>query len=184
MGATQEEEIRPAWPSDAEAIRLIYGPVVTTSSIFFEEEVPSREEMVQRMGSRPKLPWLVAESGGEVVGFAYASHCRTRPAYRWSAEFSVYVAEAHRGRGIGRRLYERLISEVRDLGYVSLFAGIALPNPASVDLHEGPGLSTYRCVPNVGFKRGDWHRVGWWSLPLLPTPPPAPPEPREWKVES
>jgi L-amino acid N-acyltransferase YncA len=184
VSTTPEAAIRPAQDSDADAIRVIYGPVVTATSISFKDEVPSREEIVRRMGSRPTLPWLVAGSGAEVVGFAYASHYRTRPAYRWSAECSVYVAETHRRRGIGRRLYQRLITEVRDLGYASLFAGIALPNPASVDLHETLGFRPVGVFPNVGFKRGGWHGVGWWSLPLLPVPPSAPAEPREWRIES
>lgn len=183
-GGTPQPEIRPARTSDAEAIRAIYGPIVTSSSISFEESVPSMEEIVRRMTSRPRLPWLVAVVGDEVAGFAYASTHRARPAYRWSAECSVYVSERSRGSGIGRQLYERLIAEVRDLGYASLFAGIALPNPASVTLHERLGFRSIGVFPDVGFKLGGWHDVGWWALPLHPEPPVRPPDPREWAIDT
>ena len=117
------------------------------------------------------------------MGYACAREHKVRPAYRWSAECSVYVAEANRGHGIGRRLYERLVAEVRDLGYVSMFAGVALPNPASVSLHEGLGFRPIGVFPHVGYKLAAWHDVGWWVLPLHPELPADPPEPREWRLE-
>jgi L-amino acid N-acyltransferase YncA len=179
---TGDAEIRPARASDAEAIRTIYGLVVASSATSFEENVPSRQEIVRRMTSPPRMPWLVAVDGGHVVGYAHASPHRARPAYRWSAECSVYVAEPHRGTGMGRRLYERLIPELRGLGYASVFAGIALPNPASVRLHERLGFRPIGVFPNVGFKFGNWHDVGWWSLSLHAMPPAQPSEPLEWSV--
>jgi L-amino acid N-acyltransferase YncA len=183
-GGSRNAEIRPARTSDAEAIRAIYGPIVTSSSISFEESVPSMEEIVRRMTSRPGLPWFVAAAVEEIAGFAYSSPHRARPAYRWSAECSVYVSETYRGSGIGRQLYERLIMEVRDLGYASLFAGIALPNPASVTFHERLGFRSIGVFPNVGFKHGGWHDVGWWALPLHTEAPARPPDPREWAIET
>ena len=96
----------------------------------------------------------------------------------------MYVSATSRGNGIGLHLYERLIAEVRDLGYVSLFAGIALPNPASVVLHERLGFRSIGVFPNVGFKRGGWHDVGWWVLPLHPVPPARPPDPQEWVIDT
>jgi phosphinothricin acetyltransferase len=153
---------------------------VTKTASSFEEEVPSLGEIARRMSSRPRLPWLVAESDGEVVGYAYASRHRSRAAYRWSAECSVYVADGHRGRGVGRLLYERLIHEVHVLGYLSLFAGIALPNGASVRLHEALGFRPIGVFPNVGFKQGAWHDVGWWVLSSRREPPVDPDEPRGW----
>jgi L-amino acid N-acyltransferase YncA len=175
--------IRPARSSDAEAIRDIYEPVVNGTFITFEEVAPATEEIVRRMRSRPRLPWLVAETADGVVGYACARQHKARPAYRWSAECSVYVAEAHRGHGVGRRLYERLVAEVRNLGYVSMFAGVALPNPASVSLHEGMGFRPVGVFPHVGYKLRAWHDVGWWILPLLPELPAEPPEPRAWGIE-
>lgn len=125
------------------------------------------------------LPWLVAEVTGNVVGFAYACRHRLRSAYRWSADCSVYVAPQHRGRAVGRVLYERLFVELRELGYVSLFAAVALPNPISVGLHESLGFRTVGVFRNVGYKSGEWHQVGWWHRPLR-DPPESPQGPREW----
>ena len=174
--------IRPVRDEDVEEIRAIYDTVVTDTSISFEEVTPGRDEFLRRITSRPTLPWLVAESEGVVVGYAYASRHRERSAYRWSAEGSVYVAEARRGTGVGRLLLERLIAELRDLGYVSLLAGITLPNPPSVRLHESLGFRPAGVLPEVGFKHAAWHDVGWWSLRLAPTLPAEPAEPREWRT--
>lgn len=79
-------------------------------------------------------------------------------------------------------LYERLISEMRELDYVSLLAGIALPNPASVRLHEGLGFWPVGVYPSIGFKKGAWHDVGWWILQLLSAAPADPLEPRSWRA--
>ena len=133
--------IRPATAEDADRLRRIYAAVVADTAISFEESPPDADEMSRRMVAEPRLPWLVADRGGQVAGYAYAALHRQRPAYRWSAECSVYVDAAHRSQGVGRLLYERLIEEVRGLGYVSLFAGIALPNPGSVALHEAVGFA-------------------------------------------
>jgi L-amino acid N-acyltransferase YncA len=141
---------------------------------------PGHDELARRMSSRPRLPWLVAESQGHLLGYAYASRHHDRAAYRWSADCSVYLAEASRGRGVGGLLVERLIAELRGLGYVSLFAGIALPNPPSVRLHETLGFRPVGVFANMGFKLGAWHDVGWWSLQLIPVLPDTPTEPREW----
>jgi phosphinothricin acetyltransferase len=183
VDAAETFEIRPAGDGDADAIRTIYGAAVTGSVASFEETPPDRDEIVRRMTSRPGLPWLVAVSDAEVVGYAFASRHRQRTAYRWSADCSVYVAATHRRSGAGRRLVERLIAEMRSLDYVSLFAGIALPNAASVGLHEALGFRSVGVFPSAGFKHGAWHDVGWWSLQLAP-PPLDPVEPREWRAES
>ena len=158
--------VRAATPADTVAIAAIYAPVVTGTAISFEEEPPSPDEISRRMVAGPRLPWLVADDGGRVAGYAYASAHRARPAYRWSADCSVYLDPRYRGRGVGRLLYERLISEVRALGYRSLLAGIALPNPASVGLHEAVGFQPVGVFRHVGYKHGAWRDVGWWQLDL------------------
>jgi NAD(P)-dependent dehydrogenase (short-subunit alcohol dehydrogenase family) len=111
-----------------------------------------------------------------VVGYAYASPHRSREAYRWAIEVSAYVDEEHRGRGLGGRLYDVLLDEVRALGLVSAYAGITLPNEASVALHEGRGFSHVGTFPRAGFKHGKWHDVGWWyrALTTSTDPPEAP----------
>jgi phosphinothricin acetyltransferase len=172
--------IRPAAPQDAEAMSAIYAPVVATTAISFEESPPGPAEISRRILAVPRLPWLVAEDSGRVAGYAYASAHRQRAAYRWSADSSVYLDPEFRSRGLGRLLYERLIGEVAGLGYVSLFAGIALPNAASVGLHEALGFRPVGVFRNAGFKDGAWRDVGWWQRPLRDAPP-APDEPRAWQ---
>lgn len=172
--------IRAAAPEDAGAISAIYAPLVGTTAISFEESPPDPAEISRRMLGRPRLPWLVAEDSGRVAGYAYASAHRQRPAYRWSADSSIYLDPEFHSRGLGRLLYERLIGEVRELGYMSLFAGIALPNAASVGLHEALGFQPVGVFRNVGFKHGSWRDVGWWQRPLRDVPP-APDEPRAWQ---
>ena len=175
--------VRAAVPADAPAVAAIYAPVVTDTAISFEEQPPTPDEIGRRMLARPRLPWLVADDGGRVAGYAYASAHRARPAYRWSADCSVYLDPAYQGQGLGRRLYQRLITEVRDLGYRTLFAGIALPNPASVGLHEALGFTPAGVFRGVGYKLGAWRDVGWWQLPLDGTGSGADPaEPRAWRA--
>jgi len=152
--------VRAATTADAESVAAIYPPMVTGTAISFEETAPGPEEIGRRMLASPRLPWLVADDAGRVVGYAYASTHRQRPAYRWSADCSVYLDPAYRARGLGRLLYERLIREVRDLGYMSLFAGIALPNEPSVGLHQAVGFRPAGVFRNVGYKLGAWRDVG------------------------
>lgn len=159
----------------------IYGPVVTDSVVSFEELPPDEAEITRRMRTRPRLPWLVAEETDRVAGYAYASAHRLRSAYRWSADCSIYLGLEHRGRGVGRLLYTRLLAEVAALGYVTVFAGIALPNPASVALHEGLGFTPVGVFRSVGYKHGAWQDVGWWRQRLR-EPPPSPAEPGEWPL--
>jgi L-amino acid N-acyltransferase YncA len=174
--------VRAAAPEDAEAISGIYAPVVAATAISFEETPPAPAEITRRMMASPRLPWLVAAGpAGRIAGYAYASAHRARAAYRWSADSSVYLDPEFRCRGVGRLLYEHLIGEVRELGYLSLFAGIALPNPASVGLHEALGFQPVGVFRNVGYKHGAWRDVGWWQRPLR-DPPPAPDEPRAWQA--
>lgn len=172
-------QIRAAIPRDAAAIWSIYAPFVTNTAASFEESAPDQGEITARMLARPRLPWLVALDAGTVIGYAYASRHRQRPAYRWSAECSAYISPGHQRRGVGNLLYRRLIADVADLGYVSLFAGISLPNEASVGLHEAMGFERVGVFRNVGYKSGSWRDVGWWQRPLGDLPQ-APAEPREW----
>jgi L-amino acid N-acyltransferase YncA len=159
--------IRVASLSDAEAVAAIYAPYVLHTAISFEEQPPSPEEMASRITQTLHiLPFLVCERDGAVIGYAYAGPHGARPAYRWSANISVYVDQAAQRGGAGRSLYSELISILRRQGFHALFAGIALPNEKSVGLHEAIGfkhLGTYR---EVGFKHGAWHDVGYWRLGL------------------
>ncbi|MBX2802406.1 MAG: GNAT family N-acetyltransferase [Myxococcales bacterium] len=168
--------VREASEADADAIAAIYAPYVDTP-ISFEAVAPGAVQFRRRMALvQAEYPWLLACEGERVLGYAYASKHRMRPAYRWSVEVSAYVAaDAHR-RGIGRRLYTTLFELLRLQGFAMAYAGITLPNPASVGLHEALGFRAVGVYPNVGFKRGVWHDVGWWHLQLgeLGQTPPLP----------
>lgn len=159
-------KLRPATVDDAAAIAAIYAPVVERTTISFEEIAPSAAQMRERIGEiARRFPWYVADDGG-VSGYAYGSAHRSRAAYRWSVDVSVYVAEDARGRGIGRLLYAKLLAELQSLGYRNAFAGIALPNDASIALHRSFGFELVGIYRNVGFKFGAWHDVAWWQLKL------------------
>lgn len=180
METPADHSIRPARRTDAERIAEIYAEFVETSAATFEEQAPTGAEMLQRMEARPRLPWLVAVDAADVVvGFAYAGPHHVRSAYRWSVNCSVYLHESAQGRGVASALYGELVAIVRDLGYVTLFAGVALPNDASVALHERLGFRPVGVYPHSGFKLGRWLDVGWWWLPLR-DPPEQPREPAEW----
>jgi phosphinothricin acetyltransferase len=162
--------IRPAVAEDAESILAIYGPVVQNTPISFELEPPSVEEMRRRIvDTLAKFPWLVGVQDGELLGYAYGSLHHQRPAYQWAVDVSVYVhPQAHR-RGVGRALYSSLLEILRLQGYATVCAGIALPNAASVGLHEAMGFEPVGVYRHVGYKLGAWHDVGWWQLDLRQT---------------
>jgi len=167
--------IRLATAADALAIQSIYAPFVAASPVSFETVVPSAEEMVARIeATLAHFPWLV-EDDGQVRGYAYASRHRDRLAYRWSVDVTAYVAEGGRRKGTARRLYDALFRLLVFQGFVTAYAGITLPNPASVGLHEAMGFRHIGTYTGVGFKDGAWRDVGWWQLKLMP----APAKPRE-----
>lgn len=159
--------IRPATTADAAAIQAIYAPFVSETPVSFEEDVPSVEEMAHRIQQvQLKLPWLVCEEEGELLGYAYATPHRARAAYRWSVDVTVYTGPKARRKGVGRSLYTELLRQLTELGYFNAFAGITLPNDASVGLHEAMGFERIATYRNVGFKCGRWHDTGWWQKTL------------------
>src|SRR5436190_12451870 len=125
-----------------------------------------------------QFPWLVFDNDGAVLGYAYASAYRPRPAYQWSAEVSVYVDAGARRSGVGRKLYDRLFSTLAQQGYFNAYAVITLPNPASVALHESSGFAPAGVLHNVGYKLGRWHDIGYWQHEIQPhRDPSGPPVP-------
>jgi L-amino acid N-acyltransferase YncA len=159
--------VRLATTGDAEIVRRIYTPIVEKTPISFEEAPPSTGEIERRIeNTMRETPWLVCESEGSVLGYAYAGRFRPRTAYQWTVEVTVYVDAAHRGKGIARRLYGSLLGCLRLQGYHTALAVIALPNEASVALHEGLGFVPVGLIPKIGYKLGRWHDVGWWRLVL------------------
>ncbi len=170
--------VRMADPErDADAVAAIYRPAVEASIATFEVVPPDAAEMSRRMAAiLARTPWLVMDDGKAAVGYAYAGPHRERPGYRWSVDISVYVAADLHGRGLGRRLYDELLAILRRQGFVNAYAGIALPNPASVALHEGIGMKLVGVYERVGFKFGAWHDVAWYGM-RLSDPAGVPPEP-------
>jgi len=167
--------IRMATVSDGAAAAAIYRPYVTDAATSFEVEPPSADDMARRIGSVLALaPWLIYE---DALGYAYASRHHERAAYQWSVDVAVYVRAGHHRRGIGRALYDVLFPLLRLQGFFAAHAGVTLPNPGSVGLHEAFGFRPVGVYPAVGWKRGAWHDVGWWQLPLQPRPPAPPPPP-------
>jgi phosphinothricin acetyltransferase len=163
-----EVEIRLAGPDrDAAAVAAIYGAAVEHTLASFEVVPPDAAEIAGRMRTvLARTPWLVAVADDEVVGYAYAAIHRERAGYRWSVDVSAYVHEDHRGRRIGRSLYDRLIPLLRRQGFANAYAGIALPNPASVALHEAIGMRLIGVYQRVGWKAGDWLDVAWYGMRL------------------
>ena len=163
--AGDELTIRAATVVDADAVAVIYDHYVTHTIVTFEEEPVPASEMALRIRNiaDTSLPWLVAERQGTVVGYAYARPWRERRAYRFSAEITVYVVASSIGRGVGSRLYEELLPLVQARGIHAVVGVIALPNDASVALHEKFGLSKVAHLKEVGFKFGRWIDVGYWE---------------------
>jgi L-amino acid N-acyltransferase YncA len=161
--------IRLATDSDTQAIHAIYEPYVLDTPVSFELEVPSLDEIRQRITSTlTHLPWLVCQVPDGIAGYAYASIHRTRLAYQWSVDVSVYINRPYQRKGIGRALYTSLLNMLRLQGYYNAFAGITIPNVGSVGLHESMGFKPIGVYRAVGYKLGGWHDVGWWQLVLQP----------------
>lgn len=159
--------IRPAQVSDSAAMAEIYNDYVRNTTISFETEAISAQQMQQRLEQNPHLPWLLACDGqGNILGYAYASPWKPRQAYRYSVETSVYLARTAHGRGLGSLLYTHLLQELKAIGMHSAIAGIAQPNPASVALHEKMGFRRVASFAEVGFKFGTWIDVGYWQKML------------------
>ena len=164
-------KIRQATKEDTSACLHIYAPFVTDSPASFEREVPSLEEFSKRIEKCNQThAWIVAEDDTGILGYAYGSTHRGRYAYQWSAEVSVYLAESARGKGLGPKLYADLFDRLKQRGYVRAFAGITLPNDASVRFHQSFGFESIGVFSAIGYKFGKWHDVGWWQKDIVPLP--------------
>lgn len=157
--------IRSALTSDAEAIVGIYNHYVANTTITFEELPVSVEDMAGRIKDiqAAGLPWLVLEDSGQLLGYAYASKWKTRSAYRYSVEVSVYLKQGIQARGLGSRLYEALFAALVERDIHAAMGGIVLPNEPSVRLHEKFGMKQVAHFEQVGYKFGRWLDVGYWQ---------------------
>jgi phosphinothricin acetyltransferase len=166
-GLESSHVIRLCTAADAAAICEIYNPYVRDTVITFEETPVAVAEMAQRIVDvTARLPWLVAEEQGAIVGYAYATPWKVRSAYRFSVESTVYVAPGQMSRGVGTALYRELIPALRQLDVHCAVGGIALPNAASVALHEKLGFKKIGQFVEIGRKFDRWVDVGYWELIL------------------
>ena len=159
--------IREATIQDATAITAIYNYYIKNSVITFEEEQLTSDQMAQRiMNISKEYPYLVYEEEGKILGYAYATKWKERSAYRFSAEATIYLHHEEKGRGRGTKLFSALLDEIKKSTVHSLVGGIALPNPASVALHEKFGFKKLARFEQIGYKHGKWIDVGYWELIL------------------
>ena len=160
--------IRDATPADAAAIAAIYNVHVRGTIVTFELDEVDETEMSRRTADAQSrgLPWLVAVERDAIAGYAHAGPWKSRAAYARTVETSIYLADAARGRGIGKRLYAALIERLRAAGMHVAIGGAALPNPASVALHQALGFEFVGAFRETGFKFGRWIDVGYWQLRL------------------
>ncbi|HVU28773.1 MAG TPA: GNAT family N-acetyltransferase [Sphingomicrobium sp.] len=159
--------VRIAGPKDAAAIAAIYRPYVLESRFTFEIVPPDADDIEARM-MNPLHPWLVAESARRVIGYASTAPMRNRAAYRWSVETGIYLEPEAQGRGVARTLLQSHLELLEERGFVTAIAGIALPNDASVALHERLGFVLAGIERGVGFKLGQWVDVARWQRDLAP----------------
>lgn len=163
-----EVHVRAVTAADAAAIADIYNYYVADTVITFEEDSVSAPAMAARIADvqQQGLPWLVAESNTQVVGYCYATRWKVRSAYRHSVETTVYLRRGAEGRGIGKALYAALLPLLRERNVHAVIGGAALPNPASAALHAGLGFRQVATFSQVGFKQGRWVDVAYWELIL------------------
>ncbi|MEO7997308.1 MAG: N-acetyltransferase family protein [Gemmatimonadaceae bacterium] len=161
--------IRLATVADGDAIARIYRPAVIDSATSFEIVAPQGKEMGVRVErTLQRTPWLVCENGNDVVGYAYANTHHERPAYQWSVDTTVYVREDQHRTGVGRALYMSLFAILVRQGFYSAYAGITLPNEASIGLHTSIGFTPVGVYRGVGFKHGAWRDIAWLERELAP----------------
>ena len=159
-------KIRKVKQSDSSKIAQIYNHYIKNTIITFEEQEVSQDEISSRIEnvlSEP-LPWIVAENGGNIAGYAYAAKWKTRSAYRYAVESTVYLDKESVGKGIGTLLYKELLSKLKKSEMHVVIGGIALPNPSSIALHEKNGFKKVAHFKEAGIKFNKWIDVGYWQL--------------------
>jgi L-amino acid N-acyltransferase YncA len=163
--------IRLLHEHDAAGTLEVYRPYVEDTAISFEYETPSLEEWKNRISHiTAEYPWLVCEHNGQVIGYAYASKHRTRTAYSWAVESTVYLSDKFHRLGIARILYEALFEVLRLQGYVNVYAGITMPNIKSEEFHKALGFYELGLFKKIGYKFGAWHDTKWLQLHLVDHP--------------
>ncbi|NME68601.1 arsinothricin resistance N-acetyltransferase ArsN1 family B [Flammeovirga aprica] len=159
--------IRDIQLTDAKAVAEIYNYYIENTVVTFEETALKPEDIEERILSKKEsLPWVVFEKNNEVVGYAYASEWKSRCAYKYSVESTVYLKHTEVKGGIGTQLYKELLDRLRKTEVHAVIGGIALPNEGSTKLHEKFGFEKVAQFKEVGFKFDQWVDVGYWELIL------------------
>ena len=158
--------IREAKASDARSIASIYNQYILNSAVTFEEKEVDSKTIVDRIGTNNKYKWWVFERDEILMGYAYSTKWKTRSAYRYTVESSVYVAQKHKQKGIGKALYLKLIKSLKRNGFKRILAGISLPNDESIIFHEKLGFEKVGQLEAVGYKFNRWIDVGYWELKI------------------
>lgn len=160
--------IREVIPKDVPEILDIYSPFIENTHTSFEWAIPDIDSFSKRIEKVSlKYPWLIASDSDKVIAYAYGGAHRSRKAYQWTVETSVYIAEGYRKRGIAAALYQTLFQLLRLQGYFNALAIISLPNPASIQFHQKHGFEEIGTFREAGFKRGQWHNTYWMQKRLL-----------------
>lgn len=161
--------IRLVKPEDAKDMLNIYRPIVMETATSFETNVPSEVDFKGRIATySARSPWLVAEYENKVIGYAYATNHRSRQAYQWNQEVTVYVHPDHRKQGVAKSLYTKLLEMLAAMGFSMALAIITLPNEASISFHKQLGFNHIGDMKHIGYKLGRWHDTSWWNLELQP----------------
>ncbi|WP_372935399.1 arsinothricin resistance N-acetyltransferase ArsN1 family B [Mariniphaga sediminis] len=159
--------IRDIHINDSKALAAIYNYYISHTCITFEETPVTENDIKERIQSHNlNLPWIVYEENGEIMGYAYATEWKSRSAYKFSVESTVYLKQGSQGKGIGTILYRELLNRIAQSNIHAVIGGIALPNKPSVALHEKLGFEKVAQFKEVGFKFGKWIDVGYWELLL------------------
>ena len=180
---TEELTIRNVTVDDAERLLEIYAPYVERTAITYETRVPSPEEFRDRIrATLRRYPYIAAERGGRIVGYAYAGPFKQRASYNWSCETTVYVDASEHGSGIGRSLYRALEARLREQGIRNMYACIAYPENedeyldlGSVRFHTKLGFTKCGEFHNCANKFGRWYNMTWMEKMIAdhPADPPA-----------
>ena len=161
--------IRQVTKADAEQCLRIYQYYADNTAFSFEESAPTVGQMVQRIGAITReYPWLVYDDNHIISGYAYASQFRPRPAYRWTAEVTIYLSDNSKGSSIASALYQQLFARLIEQGFYNAIAVITEPNPESEMFHQKMGFEKIGIFKSIGYKLGHWNDIGWWQKRLQP----------------
>lgn len=171
--------IRAASAADVPAILDIYRPYILHTAYTFEYDVPTEEQFLRRFETiTAEFPWLVWDEQGKILGYAYADHAFSRAAFQWTADLSIYLKPEAFGRGVGRKLYTAVEDILRELGYFAVYGIVTADNEGSCAFHRAMGYDETACLPDCGWKFGQWHGVIWFEKRLQTGEPQT--VPRRW----